>query len=517
MPKAFELEEFVLRWLKSQREFIFSPSPYSCIAGGWGCGKTRALCAKGILLSYAYPGNLGVIGRFNATDLQDTTMVEFFDVCPKSWIKSYNKQRKWLTLTNGSQIAFRHLSDPNPRRSHLAGMSLGWFGIDQAEECDISHWNVLCGRLRRPCAKKRFGFSAINPNGKDWNYNLFFNSPAVRQVNQYTTQYQTGDLMGLAVRSDENRKSQGGFVDDSYFDGLRQNMAPEWVARYLDCSFEDFSGKIYKEYTLDSVHNVEPFDIPRHWGSVVGIDVGGDPAPWGMPVGRIDDYGNVIWTDEFYRSTVNMGEVAGWYKEHVYRWQDPDTLNIIDPENKIAMIEFAERGIHCRPAMKAVRPGIIRVGGYVHVNAAGNLPPWYSQTQPPERVARFQKKGSPRMFVFRTCNAWRKEFDNYQWDVNHPNKPLKRDDHIADAVRYVIMARPHASDLKEPTDVKRETLRRSDPGTATFWDEYDKRVAKRMEKKQGRHALAEAFGENDGATNGEPVEAFDGFDWGEGA
>src|SRR5579859_4084062 len=166
----FDIQELALRTLKSQYEYIFSPRQYAALDGGWGSGKTHAMCLKGLVLSYAFPGNMGVIGRYNATDLLDTTMTSFFEVCPKSWIKSFNKQRKWVTLKNGSQIVFRHLSDPNPKRSHIAGMNLGWLGIDQAEECGLEHWNTLCGRLRRPAAKKRFGFLAANPNGKDWIY-----------------------------------------------------------------------------------------------------------------------------------------------------------------------------------------------------------------------------------------------------------------------------------------------------------------------------------------------------------
>src|SRR5258707_7333069 len=93
------------------------------------------------------------------------------------------------------------------------------------------------------------------------------------------------------------------------------------------------------------------------------------------------------------------------------------------------------------------------------------------------------------MFFFRTLNCARKEFDNYQWDSDHPDKPLKKNDHICDAVRYVVMARPHASELK-PMDDARVELRKSDPGTAAMWDAYDKRVEARIDKKAGKHALA---------------------------
>ena len=516
----FDLDQMALKLLGSQRDFIFSPQPYSMVAGGWGCGKTHSACIKALVLSFAYPGNLGVIGRFNATDLQDSTMVNFFEVCPRSWIKSYNKQRKWVTLKNGSQIAFRHLNDPNPKRSHIAGMNLGWFFIDQAEECSIEHWNTLCGRLRRPQARKRFGFGTMNPNGKDDFYQLFFSNPATGRINDFATRYAYGDLLGITVRSDENRRSNGGFVDDDYFAGLRQNMSPEWVARFLDCSFEDFSGKIYKEYTLDSVHNVEPFEIPRHWNTLVGIDVGGS-SPWGIVIGRVDDVGNIVWTSEFYRQEVNINSVVQWLKYNTQKWDDADNVYVIDWENRVAMIELAEHGIVTRPAQKAVRPGIIRTGGYLHINKSQPLPTWYSQFQSPDRVARFKDKGAPRMFFFNNLTSTRREFDTYAWDPKKLNKPLKERDHTCDAVRYAVMTRPLASQLKK-VDEKRETLRRTDPATAAFWDSYDKRIALRIAKQQGKLGFStELFGDSDrntleGGRDEEAAFANGPYDWAEG-
>lgn len=506
---ATNLDELIVKFLKSQNEFVFAPYQYSAIDGGWGSGKTQAMCYKALILSHVYPGNLGVIGRFNATDLQDSTMVNFFEVCPRSWIKSYNKSRKWLTFHNGSQIAFRHLNDPNPRRSHIAGMNLGWFGIDQAEECGEEHWHALCGRLRRPEARKKFGFLAANPNGKDWIYEMFFSEPPTHRIGEFAVGYAKGDKLGIAVRSEENKKSNGGFVDDAYYDGLRQNMPPEWVARFLDCSFEDFSGKIYKEFTLDSIHNVEPFEIPAHWGTCVGIDVGGD-SPWGIPVGRIDEIGNIVWTHEFYEHTVNSRTVVDWIKNTTPQWNGPDNLYVIDPENKLAMLELGEAGLYCRPAHKgqnSVRPGIIRCGGYLHVNSTLPLPGWYTDTQSQHRLLKFAKRGSPRMFFFSSLKHMRKEMDTYHWDPDKPNKPKKEHDHLVDAMRYVVMQRPHPSTLKR-VDAKREALRRVDPGTASMWDSYDKRVEARIKRKQGRTwTSTELFGETERGTDAGPERA----------
>src|SRR4051812_36402141 len=115
--ELFEVQERMEKLLGSQRAFIFAPEMFSAIAGGFGSGKTRAGIIKGLILSAMYPGNEGIIGRYRGTDLTDSTMPVFFEVCPPSWIakKGYNKKTQTVTLRNGSKIYFRHIHDPKAR------------------------------------------------------------------------------------------------------------------------------------------------------------------------------------------------------------------------------------------------------------------------------------------------------------------------------------------------------------------------------------------------------------------
>ncbi|MCI0348994.1 MAG: phage terminase large subunit [Acidobacteriales bacterium] len=492
----FELQERVIKLLPSQRTAAFAPEPFMAVEGGWGSGKTFVGCLRGLVLSKQIPGNVGLVARYHGTDLEDSTMPVFFEVCPPSWIRHYSKQRKILTLKNGSQVVFRHIHDSRAKgatKSRRVGLSLGWFYVDQAEELEISHWNMLIGRLRLPRAQKRFGFLTANPNGKDWIYKMFFEPHQPFTTSEFYQTYRRGSsMLGIAVRSEENRKSNGGFVDDEYFDSLRQQMPPEWVARYVDCSFDEFTGKIYKEYTSESVHNIEPFDVPAEYPYLVSIDVGGD-VPWAVGIWRVDPWGNLILTDEFYKPSVNALEVAAWIKQNA-RTTDPHTQIVIDYENKLAMLELNEYlrpGVQCRPAIKAVRPGIIRTGGYLHVNNTLPLPPWYVKSQPESRTKHFTSAGSPRMFVMRSrCPNWSREMDYYRWDENSPGKPLKDNDHHPDETRYAAMSRPQPARLPQPPD-EREKLRKADPLSARAWDNYDKIIAARRAAQTPAAALRE--------------------------
>jgi hypothetical protein len=124
----FELERSIGKLLPSQRAFIFAPERFSCIAGGFGSGKTRAGCLKGLVLSTVFPGNCGMVLCLHGTDLMDRVLPVFLEVCPPSWIQTYNKQSKIITLKNQSQIMFRHLQDAGAAggaKTRRVGANLG--------------------------------------------------------------------------------------------------------------------------------------------------------------------------------------------------------------------------------------------------------------------------------------------------------------------------------------------------------------------------------------------------------
>src|SRR5581483_1023964 len=470
--EQFEVDERLGELLPSQKEFIFSPARFSAIAGGFGSGKTRAGVLKGLLLSAMYPGNVGMIARYHGTDLEDTTIPVFFEVCPPSWIKRYNKKTNTVVLRNGSVILFRHIHDASSTKKTTAsavgpktrrlGANLGWFFVDQMEELEIEHWLAMISRLRLPRAKRKFGFGALNPNGHDWIWKHFFpqfrpwkRDEKGRVVEFYQLSKPSANILGVAVNSEENRESHGGFVEDAYFDSLLQSYPPEWIERYIYCSFDDFSGKIYKEFRaglvqignsnnfeevdeLASVHIIEPFQIPSHWELIVGIDVGG-AGKWAVTPIYVDEDGNLIVAEGYHKKAGHMGVIANWIKMHL-PWDENRTRYVIDWENKMASLELAQHGIHATPANKAVLPGILRVGGYMHVQKGRQLPKWYQETQPSHKWDRFKNQGAPRIYFFRSAKTERAEHDTYVWNPNKPNEPFKTNAQrwdSCDAIRYV--------------------------------------------------------------------------------
>lgn len=531
--RTIDLEERIGKLLPSQRAFLFAPERFSMCSGGFASGKSYALCLKGLILSAAIPGNAGYFLCYRGTDVEKRLMPLFFDeVCPRSWIKSYYKKNRTVVLRNNSVISFEHLHDAGTgsgAKTRRLGANLGWFGLDQAEETQPEHWDAMVSRLRLPRAPKKFGFGTMNPAGQDWLYERFFLGfrPWPKDVDgkvlplngKFYQEIRRRDTLGIAVNSEENRISNGGFVEDAFYDSLLNTYGEAWVARFVHCSFNNFKGKLFPDYEAGlvdaataSVHNIDPFPIPRHWELINGIDPGGD-SPWAVVPNYADEHGNLIVAPGFDRRTGRVLDVANWMKNNL-PWNESRTTNVIDWENKVVMTELADHGIHCQVANKEVNPGLLRMEGYFHVQRNRSLPQWYQDTQPLETFHRFRPFGSPRIFVFKSAIQWRKEHDTAKWDPDKPDQMWKsntaRFDQV-DAERYVIMHRPEPSRIALDNS-KYETMERADPMAAREWKAFDKRLSQIQDRMRGgkKGLLQSVEEEEDGGLESDDLAKVEG-------
>lgn len=138
------------RWdkLPAQEAFLTAPEPFTCFSGGFGSGKTTALCAKVILLMTAIPNNLGYLGRLDGKSLRHSTMQSLMDMLPKEYIKKHNEQNGFIQLHpeyGGSKLVYGDFKDLND----LKNIPLGFYAIDQMEEVPFAVWEYLAGRIRR--------------------------------------------------------------------------------------------------------------------------------------------------------------------------------------------------------------------------------------------------------------------------------------------------------------------------------------------------------------------------------
>lgn len=467
----------------SQLAFRQATAREVAFLGGRGCGKTEILCEKAIELSWLFPDNEGLIGRYRETELESTTKRQFFEVCPSDLIVDVLKGDNAVKLRTvdpdkTSLIWFRHIAEQIPGKDHLKSMNLAWFALDQAEECEEGRWDDLMGGLRRKSMPYRQGFAIANPNAHNWMWRKWI-YPAEQQRRVETVMV-PGKIAGemTMVPSLRYRASDACFavvaqsaenlaLPDDYVAGLIAGRPPNWVSRYVYSSFDVWSGKIYPEYSETSIHNIDAFPIPPHWPTIVPIDVGGD-APWAILILRVEpETGDIFVTNEFYERTVLLREIADWIKNRAGMvWQQ--ARFICDPENKQVIFEFADQHkIFCEAARKGPKiPGILHVADYLHPHP-GRVKSIPMQHLPDGRVGTLIVKDAPRLWVFKNCTNFRREHDNWRWrrDLrtnDSTNQPEDRDDHCADSLIYGLRVRPAMGALLAP-DADMEKLKQVDP------------------------------------------------------
>lgn len=236
--------------------------------GAFGSGKSWSLCRAALGLALEYPGIIQLIGRLHGTDLRDTTLKMFWELVadveaelrrqakgaaiPRLGVhhKTYND----YTLFNGSVFHFRSMDQGEVKYKSL---TLGAFGLDEADQISEAAVGVLVGRLRQMDVP-RVGYLVSNPTAKNhWLYKWF-----VKDLHEGRTLLRTNTL--------ENADH----LPPHYVENLRRTMTEDQVRRYLEGEWGGLDGDrpVYPGFDRE-IHVREcPFykSRPVH----VGIDFG---------------------------------------------------------------------------------------------------------------------------------------------------------------------------------------------------------------------------------------------------
>jgi hypothetical protein len=157
---------------------------------------------------------------------------------------------------------------------------------------------------------------------------------------------------------------------------------------------------------------------------------------------------HVIICDGFYRKEFSLDEQVAAIKRIRQEWEfTPDEMHkcIADPSifgrrtvnkrtvGKTIADMFKEDGIYMRRGNNDIANGIVKVGSYLNISSR--------LLHPVQRVA-----GSPRLFVNAKLDWWTDEVTGYFWQQSTSgeriDKPMDRNDHAMDNVRYLLSDMP---------------------------------------------------------------------------
>lgn len=388
-----------------QDEFIFSESEFVCIKGTWGCGKSLAGLIAVDRECQENPGNLYLICRKEWVDLRDSTM--------KDWASEIGRPivSNDVRYPNGSIVMFRHGDDINS----LKNSNLGGALMIQAEEMSEEDFWFIKGRLRRKQGTRQLRLEC-NYDGHNWIYRLF-------------NKEKIGHL--ITTNTFDNEKN----LPSDYIPGLMK-LPKKLQERHLYGSDADMEGAVWDEYS-EAKHVVAPFEIPQGWTRIIALDHGAT-NPTAVLWGAVDYDENVFIFDEHYEAgkvvSYHADQIKARSIEGISDWLiDPACMAKTNPKNgQLYSVwdEYNDNGLgKFRPANNAVLAGLNRVNEYF--------------------------KGK-RLFIFKNCVNLIREIESYKWqklkpgqEKNEPDAPVKKNDHACDALRYLIMSRPEASEKAE--------------------------------------------------------------------
>lgn len=377
------------------------------LSGAWGSGKTRALCAKAVVLVAGHPGNLIGLFRKKLTDLRITTLRTLLkgdgDLPPVLPEGSYehNKSDRLIHVHGGGEMYYTGFD----REERLGSLNLGAALVEEGSEVNRDELEALDGRIRNPQAPYRQLFVVTNPGPRGHVlYKRFLDGvPMVEDEHGVRWRRRDTDTVSIMSSSLDNR-----FLPADYLKAL-DSLSPQARKRYRDGEWVTFEGLVYDRFDRDA-HVLER---GGPWERVlVGVDEGYTNPAVLLPVG-LDKENRLHAIDEFHRSQVLQADFIVRAKALAVRY--PEAVFIVDPSAAELIASMRSAGLTAKAADNTVFAGIQRVQQRLAVGA----------------------DGKPGLTVSARATETVKEFEAYAWKEGR-DEPVKEFDHALDALRYVI-------------------------------------------------------------------------------
>lgn len=358
------------------------------------------------------------------------------DIIPEQIIASINEAELMIRLVNGSIIELKGAD----AQDSLRGSKLYFVVLDEYASMKRTVWEEII----RPSMADVPGSKAI-----------FIGTPAGMH-NHFKTLYDKANS-GKAKdwKAWTFKTSDNPYVSKEELEEIRKTTEINTFKQEYEAEFVEMAGAIYPMFKRE-IHTISPFEIPEHYERVVGMD-------WGMRnataivFAAVSEKGEIIIYDSLYGNGKTVSQWADIIKarhdyEEITQW-------IIDPAALSQAREFGNFGIN----FISYNPETLKKINDVNIGI--NL------------VQQYLLEG--KIKIFKHCDVLIDQMEQYQWepsnsrlDLDPRPKPLKKDDHAVDALRYLVSARVVA---KEKKSKKYEGL---DAQSELFWRSHNNELPK---------------------------------------
>ena len=357
-------------------------------------------------------------------DSHEVVLEKLREWCPRGQLRggsfpaAFDKVKRVLWFKNESRI---HFNSNVQDREQLGGSDLHRVVYDEEPRQDLRSESLT--RLIDHDGEEIFAMTPFS--GMSWLYDDIYEPWEAGRL-------KASDGRVVVVDMDDNPH----LSPDGKRRALAQYSATEREARKSG-RFVHFAGLIYPEFKWDT-HGVPAPRIPsdrRVPALPPGVEVfaGIDPGLRHPAVVfcYLDTQDRLVVFDEILMEAT-IERVCEEIRKHEAVWRIQPRWYVIDPAvrnrnpqtGKSDQDEFIAQGITALPGQNDVRLGI-------------------------NNVKQRLEASPPKLLVTSNCQELRNEFKRYRWasprrhvEDDRLEKPVKHDDHLLDALRYVVMRRP---------------------------------------------------------------------------
>lgn len=422
-------------------------------AGGFGSAKTYTCGMEVLAHALQIPNAAILVGAATWGQVSDTCLKFICDNLPMKLVQKSNQDKvNWyLQLINGTRISAKALDKEGKIRS--ANLTMIW--VEEASEVEYPIIAYIAARLRNKAGyfkgKSRLRMLlSSNPDVGWLNTNWLMCSDVIYYHGDVKDRYTVpAEKRDPAISTHISATSANYYLPPDYEKNLAKNKEPWWVNRYLKGSFKYTEGLVYPNF-VDWF--CEPFQIPAHWRRITGTDFG-RRDPTAHVVGALDPFKKIIYVYAEVEETlddkpldyiINKIKAVDNFPNRLLAFPhqcDPRGRNKDQISGQSWIDVYRERGIIFQTAR----------------DCEGN-----SLAPTIQKLYNYATHG--RLKIFKTCKKIYNELSRYKYkerqtgdDANQGEKPQDKNNHLPDALRYMLSPFPQfPEDPSNFDDVWRE-------------------------------------------------------------
>lgn len=433
------MPDVMLDYTPSEPQQLFHESTADEVmyGGAAGGGKSHALRWEALIRSLEIPRHKALILRKNFPDLEKSQIRASLEEFPREVCKYIGNKRRW-EFANGSIIDFGHLDSDTDIYKYKSA-EYEYIGFDELTDFTKDQYTYLLSRLRTTKKSiKPIMRSATNPEGRGLNWvKKRFIEPAKPYEVWKPERGGTRQFIPATIYDNDHVNRE------DYIEKLR-SLPEDRMKALLEGDWNQFKGQVFKEFD-NSIHVLTPFKVPNGWARYMALDWGFTKPfaiLWGAVAGedykvgkRLIPKDSVVIYREYYgceKGEVDKGiekparEVA-WKIIEIEK--EPVQIRIADPAT------WAHRG-HDGPSISE----IFHEEGVYMMRADNDRLAGKMQIHDRLRV---NDNGHPSLFILDNCQHLIRTLPALPYDTRRPEDvDTDAEDHLYDALRYLLMGRP---------------------------------------------------------------------------